>query len=447
MSATARGAAYDVRDLGRADEGRRRTEWAERSMHVLRILRERFSRERPLAGRRLSACLHVTTETANLAVTLKAGGADVALCASNPLSTQDDVAAHLVRDHGIKVFAIKGEDHATYYEHIRAALAHRPDITMDDGADLVGALHMIALNRLDDLEPPVRRWVETLAAVDRKSLVSGVLGSTEETTTGVIRLRAMAKDGVLQFPVIAVNDSDTKHLFDNRYGTGQSTLDGIMRATNLLLAGSTVVVAGYGWCGRGFALRVRGAGANVLVTEIDPLKALEAQMDGYRVVPMAEAARVGDLFVTLTGNVNVIRLEHMRAMKEGAVLANSGHFNVEIDLAGLKGAATGPTAVREFVDEWRLDGKRLFVLADGRLINLAAAEGHPASVMDMSFANQALAAEFVVQRGAMLAKDVHRIPAELDREIARLKLQAMGVTIDTLTPEQQKYLASWDLGT
>ncbi|PYO63063.1 MAG: adenosylhomocysteinase [Gemmatimonadetes bacterium] len=447
MSATARGAAYDVRDLGRADEGRRRTEWAERSMPVLRILRERFSRERPLAGRRLSACLHVTTETANLAVTLKAGGADVALCASNPLSTQDDVAAHLVRDHGIKVFAIKGEDHATYYEHIRAALAHRPDITMDDGADLVGALHMIALNRLDDLEPPVRRWVETLAAVDRKSLVSGVLGSTEETTTGVIRLRAMAKDGVLQFPVIAVNDSDTKHLFDNRYGTGQSTLDGIMRATNLLLAGSTVVVAGYGWCGRGFALRVRGAGANVLVTEIDPLKALEAQMDGYRVVPMAEAARVGDLFVTLTGNVNVIRLEHMRAMKEGAVLANSGHFNVEIDLAGLKGAATGPTAVREFVDEWRLDGKRLFVLADGRLINLAAAEGHPASVMDMSFANQALAAEFVVQRGAMLAKDVHRIPAELDREIARLKLQAMGVTIDTLTPEQQKYLASWDLGT
>ena len=447
MSTTARGAAYDVRDLGRADEGRRRTEWAERSMPVLRILRERFSRERPLAGRRLSACLHVTTETANLAVTLKAGGADVALCASNPLSTQDDVAAHLVRDHGIKVFAIKGEDHATYYEHIRAALAHRPDITMDDGADLVGALHMIALNRLDDLEPPVRRWVETLAAVDRKSLVSGVLGSTEETTTGVIRLRAMAKDGVLQFPVIAVNDSDTKHLFDNRYGTGQSTLDGIMRATNLLLAGSTVVVAGYGWCGRGFALRVRGAGANVLVTEIDPLKALEAQMDGYRVVPMAEAARVGDLFVTLTGNVNVIRLEHMRAMKEGAVLANSGHFNVEIDLAGLKGAATGPTAVREFVDEWRLDGKRLFVLADGRLINLAAAEGHPASVMDMSFANQALAAEFVVQRGAMLAKDVHRIPAELDREIARLKLQAMGVTIDTLTPEQQKYLASWDLGT
>jgi adenosylhomocysteinase len=447
MTTTAQGTAHDVKDLSLADEGRRRTEWAERSMPVLRQLRERFARERPLAGKRLSACLHVTTETANLAVTLKAGGADVALCASNPLSTQDDVAAHLVRDLGIKVFAIKGEDHATYYEHIRAALAHRPDITMDDGADLVSALHMVALNRLDDLAPPVRRWVETLSAAERHSLVSGVLGSTEETTTGVIRLKAMAKDGVLQFPVVAVNDSDTKHLFDNRYGTGQSTLDGIMRATNLLLAGSTVVVAGYGWCGRGFAMRARGMGANVVVTEIDPLKALEAQMDGYRVAPMAEAARVGDIFVTLTGNVNVIRLEHMRAMKDGAVLANSGHFNVEIDLAALKHAATGPTAAREFVDEWRLDGKRIFVLADGRLINLAAAEGHPASVMDMSFANQALAAEFVVQRGKTLAKDVHRIPAELDREIARLKLQAMGVKIDTLTPEQQKYLASWDLGT
>ena len=447
MSTTAPGAAHDVKDLALADEGRRRTEWAERSMPVLRQLRARFGRERPLAGKRVAACLHVTTETANLAVTLQAGGADVALCASNPLSTQDDVAAHLVRDHGVKVFAIRGEDHATYYEHLRAALAHRPDVTMDDGADLVGALHMIALNRLDDLEPPVRRWVETLTTAERKALVSGVLGSTEETTTGVIRLKAMAKDGVLQFPVIAVNDSDTKHLFDNRYGTGQSTLDGILRATNLLVAGSTVVVAGYGWCGRGFALRVRGAGANVIVTEIDPLKALEAQMDGYRVLPMAEAALVGDVFVTLTGNVNVIRVEHMRTMKDGAVLANSGHFNVEIDLAGLQAAATGPIAVRELVNEWRLGDKRVFVLADGRLINLAAAEGHPASVMDMSFANQALAAEFVVQRGAMLARDVHRIPGELDREIARLKLQAMGVSIDTLTPEQQKYLASWDLGT
>ncbi|MGH7531066.1 MAG: adenosylhomocysteinase [Gemmatimonadales bacterium] len=437
----------DIRDVRLADEGRRRTEWAERFMPVLRQLRERFARERPLAGKRLAACLHVTTETANLVIALKAGGADVALCASNPLSTQDDVAAHLVRDHGVKVFAIKGEEHATYYEHIRAALAHRPDVTMDDGADLVGALHMIALNRLDDLAPPVRKWVETLSAAERKTLVTGVAGSTEETTTGVIRLKAMAQDGVLQFPVIAVNDSETKHLFDNRYGTGQSTLDGILRATNLLLAGSTVVVAGYGWCGRGFAMRARGAGANVIVTEIDPLKALEAQMDGYRVMSMAAAAPLGDVFVTLTGNVEVIRVEHMRAMKDGAILANSGHFNVEIDLAGLKAAARGPVAAREFVEEWQLDGKKLFVLADGRLINLAAAEGHPASVMDMSFANQALAAEYVVRHGAGLSKNVHRIPAELDREIARLKLETMGVAIDALTPAQRKYLASWDLGT
>jgi adenosylhomocysteinase len=447
MTSTARSADHDIKDVRLADEGRRRTEWAERSMPVLRQLRERFAKQKPLAGKRLSACLHVTTETANLAVTLQAGGADVALCASNPLSTQDDVAAHLVRDHGIKVFAIKGEDHQTYYEHLRAALAHRPDVTMDDGADLVSALHMIALNRLDDLEPPVRKWVEGLSAAERKALVSGVIGSTEETTTGVIRLKAMARDKVLQFPVIAVNDSQTKHLFDNRYGTGQSTLDGILRATNLLMAGSTVVVVGYGWCGRGFALRARGAGANVLVTEIDPLKALEAQMEGYRVVPMAEAARVGDLFVTLTGNIHVIRLEHMRAMKDGAVIANSGHFNVEIDLDGLKKAAQGPTRVREFVDQWRLDSKSVFVLADGRLINLAAAEGHPASVMDMSFANQALAAEYVLANARTLGKDVHRIPRELDREIARLKLQAMGTAIDTLTLEQQKYLASWDAGT
>ena len=446
-TATRANVTNDIKDIRLAEEGRRRTEWAERAMPVLRQLRERFTRERPLAGKRLAACLHVTTETANLAVTLQAGGADVTLCASNPLSTQDDVAAHLVKDHGIKVFAIKGEDHATYYDHIRAALEHRPDITMDDGADLVGALHMIALNRLDDLAPPVRKWVETLSAADRKAVVSAVIGSTEETTTGVIRLKAMAKDGVLQFPVIAVNDSQTKHLFDNRYGTGQSTLDGIIRATNLLIAGSTVVVAGYGWCGRGFALRARGAGANVLVTEIDPMKALEAQMDGYRVVPMDVAAPLGDLFVTLTGNVEVIRVEHMRAMKDGAILANSGHFNVEIDLDGLKQAGAGPKPVREFVEEWQLGAKRLFVLADGRLINLAAAEGHPASVMDMSFANQALAAEYVVQNARTLTKDVHRIPAELDAEIARLKLQAMGVAIDTLTPAQRKYLASWDMGT
>src|SRR5213595_1876175 len=339
----------------------------------------------------MSACLHVTCETANLARAIQAGGADLCLIASNPLSTQDDVAASLVHDFGIGVCAIHGEDTDTYYKHVALALDHEPVITMDDGADLVSSMVFIALDRLDDVHAQVRQWASKLSPAARKNRFDNVIGSMEETTTGVIRLRAMEKDGVLKFPVIAVNDTDTKHMFDNRYGTGQSTLDGIMRATNLLLAGSTVVVAGYGWCGRGFALRARGAGANVVVTEIDPLKALEAQMDGYRVVPMAEAARVGDVFVTLTGNLHVIRVEHMRAMKDGAILANSGHFNVEIDLDGLKRAAQGPTAVRELVDEWRLDGKRLFVLADGRLINLAAAEGHPASVMDMSFANQALA--------------------------------------------------------
>ncbi len=441
------GAGYDVRDLSLADGGRRRVEWAERSMPVLRLIRERFAKEQPLKGRRLSACLHVTTETANLAITLKAGGADVALCASNPLSTQDDAAAYLVREHGIAVYAIKGEDHETYYDHIRAALAHRPDVTMDDGADLVGSLHMIALNRMDDLAPPVRRWVESLSTDQRAALVSGVLGSTEETTTGVIRLKAMAKDGVLQFPVIAVNDSETKHLFDNRYGTGQSTVDGIVRATNILLAGSTVVVAGYGWCGRGVASRLRGAGANVIVTEVNAVKALEALMDGFRVMPMAEAAPLGDVFVTLTGDVNVIRVEHMRRMKDGAVVCNSGHFNVEIDLEGLKRAASGPKPARPFVDEWQLDGKRVFVLAEGRLINLAAAEGHPASVMDMSFANQALGAEYLVRNARRLSRDVHRVPDELDQEIARLKLAGVAVAIDELTEEQRHYLASWDLGT
>ena len=371
----------------------------------------------------------------------------MALCASNPLSTQDDVAAHLVRDHGIKVFAIRGEDNESYYRHIQAALAHQPDITMDDGADVVGALHMIALGRLDDLAPPVRRWVESLAAPERKKLLGKVIGSTEETTTGVIRLRAMAEQKVLQFPVIAVNDSQTKHLFDNRYGTGQSTVDGILRATNLLLAGSTVVVAGYGWCGRGFAMRARGLGARVIVTEINPLPALEAQMDGYWVMPMAEAAKVGDVFVTLTGNSQVIRVEHMRAMKDGAVIANSGHFNVEIDLDGLARVAQGPRPVRQFVDEWVLDGKRVFVLGEGRLINLAAAEGHPASVMDMSFANQALAAEHLARTGRSLSTAVHRLPEEIDQQVASIKLAAMGVRIDELTPEQRKYLASWDAGT
>ena len=440
-------AKYDIRDIALANEGKRRTEWAERSMPVLRQIRGRFAKEQPLKGRRLSACLHVTTETANLMITLRAAGAEIALCASNPLSTQDDVAAHLVRDHGVHVYAIKGEDHETYYTHIAQALAFRPDMTQDDGADLVGALHMIALNRLDDLAPPVRRWVETLSAEERRELVGTVKGSTEETTTGVIRLKAMAKEGVLQFPIVAVNDSNTKHMFDNRYGTGQSTLDGIIRATNMLLAGSTVIVAGYGWCGRGFAMRARGAGAHVIVTEVDPLPALEARMDGFEVRPMAEAAPIGDLFVTLTGNLHVIRPEHFQAMKDGAIVCNSGHFNVELDLEGLDRIATEHRAVRAMVEEYVVKGKRIMVLGEGRLINLAAAEGHPASVMDMSFANQALAAELLAKQGATMTKAVHRLPAAVDQEIARLKLQSMGVAIDTLTSEQVEYLASWDAGT
>jgi adenosylhomocysteinase len=440
-------AKYDIKDIALADEGKRRTEWAERSMPVLRQIRARFAKEQPLKGRKLSACLHVTTETANLMITLRAAGAEIALCASNPLSTQDDVAAHLVRDHGVHVYAIKGENHETYYTHIAQALAFRPDMTQDDGADLVGALHMIALNRLDDLAPPVRRWVETLSAEERRSLVANVKGSTEETTTGVIRLKAMAKEGVLQFPIVAVNDSSTKHMFDNRYGTGQSTLDGIVRATNMLLAGSTVVVAGYGWCGRGFAMRARGAGAHVIVTEVDPLPALEARMDGFEILPMAEAAPIGDLFVTLTGNIHVIRAEHFQAMKDGAIVCNSGHFNVELDLDSLGRIASERRAVRAMVEEYVVKGKRIMVLGEGRLINLAAAEGHPASVMDMSFANQALAAELLANEGATLTKAVHRLPAAVDQEIARLKLQSMGVAIDTLTSEQAEYLASWDAGT
>jgi adenosylhomocysteinase len=440
-------AKYDVKDLALADEGKRRTEWAERSMPVLRQIRARFAKEQPLKGVKLSACLHVTTETANLMITLRAAGAEIALCASNPLSTQDDVAAHLVRDHGVRVFAIKGEDHKTYYTHIAQALAFGPGMTQDDGADLVGALHMIALNRLDDLAPPIRQWVESMSQSERKALVSAVRGSTEETTTGVIRLKAMAKEGILQFPIIAVNDSNTKHMFDNRYGTGQSTLDGVVRATNLLLAGSTVVVAGYGWCGRGVASRARGAGAHVIVTEIDPLPALEARMDGFEVMTMAEAAPVGDLFITLTGNLHVIRPEHFSAMKDGAIVCNSGHFNVELDLEGLAGIATARRYVREMVEEFVVKGRRIMVLGEGRLINLAAAEGHPASVMDMSFANQALAAEVLAKESGKMTKAVHRLPIAVDQEIARLKLQAMGVSIDTLTPEQVKYLASWDAGT
>ena len=440
-------AKYDIKDLNLADEGKRRTEWSERSMPVLRQIRARFAKEQPLKGLKLSACLHVTTETANLMITLRAAGAEIALCASNPLSTQDDVAAHLVRDHGVHVYAIKGEDHQTYYTHIAQALAFGPQMTQDDGADLVGALHMIALNRLDDLAPPIRSWVEDLPQAGRKALVAAVRGSTEETTTGVIRLKAMAKEGILQFPIIAVNDSNTKHMFDNRYGTGQSTLDGVIRATNLLLAGSTVVVAGYGWCGRGVASRARGAGAHVIVTEIDPLPALEARMDGFEVRAMADAAPVGDLFITLTGNIHVIRPEHFSAMKDGAIVCNSGHFNVELDLEGLAKISSARRAVREMVEEFTVKGRRIMVLGEGRLINLAAAEGHPASVMDMSFANQALAAEVLAKDAGKMSKSVHRLPPAVDQEIARLKLQAMGIAIATLTAEQVQYLASWDAGT
>jgi adenosylhomocysteinase len=447
MSAPTVIAKYDVKDLALADEGKRRSEWAERSMPVLRQIRARFAREQPLKGQKLSACLHVTTETANLMSALRAAGAEIALCASNPLSTQDDVAAHLVRDLGVHVYAIKGEDNDTYYGHIAAALAFGPDMTQDDGADLVGSLHMIALNRLDDLARPIRKWVEGLTQAERKALVANVRGSTEETTTGVIRLKAMAKEGILQFPIVAVNDSNTKHMFDNRYGTGQSTLDGIIRATNILLAGSTIVVAGYGWCGRGVASRARGAGAHVIVTEVDPLPALEARMDGFQVMPMADAAPLGDLFVTLTGNLHVVRPEHFAKMKDGAIVANSGHFNVELDLDGLARISSERREVRQMVEEYTVKGKRIMVLGEGRLINLAAAEGHPASVMDMSFANQALAAELIAKEWKTLAKAVHRLPVAVDQEIARLKLQSMGIAIDTLTPEQVEYLASWDAGT
>ncbi|MBI1864727.1 MAG: adenosylhomocysteinase, partial [Nitrospirae bacterium] len=406
-------------------KGKLRIEWANQNMPVLNIIRARFEKEKPLAGIRLSACLHVTTETASLVQTLKAGGADVILCASNPLSTQDDVAASLAKNDRIPVFAIKGEDNATYYKHIQAALDQKPHITMDDGADLVSTLHK-----------------------ERTSLIPYILGGTEETTTGVIRLRSMAERGVLKFPVIAVNDAMTKHFFDNRYGTGQSTIDGILRATNRLLAGTTFVVCGYGWCGRGVAMRAHGMGANVVIVEVDPLRALEAVMDGYRVMPIAQAARIGDFFVTVTGDVNVIRKEHFGAMKDGAIVANTGHFNVELDLSGLKSLTKRRREIREFVTEHQLkNGRRVNVLADGRLVNLAAGEGHPASVMDMSFANQALAGEYVTKKGKRLGKQVHPVPEAIDREIARLKLNAMGIEIDKLTPEQKRYLASWEEGT
>ena len=439
---------YDIHDINLAPKGRLRIEWAGMSAPVLATIRERFSQEKPLQGLRVSACLHITTETGLLLRTLKAGGASVAACASNPLSTQDDVAAALVADDEIPVFAIKGEDHATYYDHILSALKHRPHLTMDDGADLVSALHFIALEKWDELDPGVAAWARELSKEERGELLQGVLGGTEETTTGVIRLRSMERDGVLQFPIISVNDADTKHLFDNRYGTGQSTVDGILRATNRLLAGSTFVVSGYGWCGRGVAMRAKGHGAHVVICEVEPLRALEAVMDGYPVMPIAEAAPVGDFFCTLTGDINVIRKEHFLAMKDGAIVANSGHFDVELDLPGLKEAATARREIRPFVEEFTLeDGRRVYVLGEGRLINLAAAEGHPSSVMDMSFANQALSAEHMAAHHESLKKQVYPVPKEIDREIARLKLASMGVFIDRLTPEQEKYLSSWEMGT
>jgi adenosylhomocysteinase len=439
---------YDIKDINLAEKGRLRIEWAGISMPVLKQIRERFSREKPLKGLRLSACLHVTTETAGLVKTLKAGGADVVLCASNPLSTQDDVAASLVSDDKIPVFAIKGEDHKTYYSHILSALKHKPHLTMDDGADLVSSLHFIALKRWDDLEPSVSKWARALTEKERKAFVSNVLGGTEETTTGVIRLRSMEKAGVLKFPIVSVNDADTKHLFDNRYGTGQSTVDGIIRATNRLLAGGIFVVSGYGWCGRGVAVRAKGHGAHVIVCEVDPLRALEAVMDGFHVMPMAKAAPIGDFFCTLTGDINVIRREHFLVMKDGAIVANSGHFDVELDLPGLSKISRKGRYVRDFVEEATLkNGRRIYILAEGRLINLAAAEGHPSSVMDMSFANQALSAEYMAKEHSRMEKKVYPVPKEIDKEIARLKLQSMGIEIDSLTPEQENYLSSWHMGT
>lgn len=439
---------YDVKDLGLADLGDRRITWAEQSMPVLRQIKERFEKEKPLKGWRVSACLHVTTETANLMITLKAGGADVALCASNPLSTQDDVAASLVKHHEIPVFAIKGENEDTYYDHIVSAMKHSPHITMDDGADLVSSFLFMQLGRSGEMHHVAKSYVDSLSRDEQQKLIDTLVAGTEETTTGVIRLRAMEKDGVLAFPVIAINDADTKHFFDNRYGTGQSTIDGIIRATNRLLAGTTFVVCGYGWCGKGLAMRARGMGANVIVTEVDPLAGLEAVMDGFRVMPIEEAAKLGDFFCTVTGNAHVIRLEHFESMKDGAIVSNSGHFNIELDLEALEEAAREKREARDFVMEYTLkSGKRVNVLGEGRLVNLASAEGHPSSVMDMSFANQALGAEYVIKNVDTLEKKVYKVPHEIDAEVARIKLEAMGVKIDKLTEYQQKYLASWEIGT
>ena len=422
MTTSTRG---DVRDISLAPRGKDRIEWAAKDMPVLRLIRERFLKDQPLKGVRMSGCLHITTETANLAITLKAGGADLVLCASNPLSTQDDVAAALVSEYGIPTFAIKGEDEKVYYDHINAVLNHQPNMTMDDGCDLVSTLH-----------------------TKRTDLIPNIIGGMEETTTGVIRLNSMQKQGVLKFPVLAVNDSDTKHMFDNRYGTGQSSLDAIIRATNILLAGRTVVVFGYGWCGRGVASRAHGLGANIVVCEVDPTRALEAVMDGYRVMPGVEAAKIGDVLLTVTGDINVLDRVHLENAKDGVIIANSGHFNDEINIPVLEQLATSKRRVRDFVDEYTYaDGRHVHLLAEGRLVNLSAAEGHPASVMDMSFANQALGAEYMLQHAKELEPKVYTLPADLDKEIARLKLQAMGIQIDTLTPEQEAYLSSWESGT
>ncbi|MFH1486057.1 MAG: adenosylhomocysteinase [Chloroflexota bacterium] len=415
----------DVKDFSLAPEGALRTEWASREMPVLSLIREKFEKEKPLKGVRMSACLHITTETANLAMTLKAGGADLVLCASNPLSTQDDVAAFLAKELVIPTYAIKGKDDKTYYKHIKAAIAHKPQLTMDDGADLVASLHK-----------------------EHTDMIPNVIGGSEETTTGVIRLRSMAADGALKYPIIAVNEADTKHFFDNRYGTGQSTMDGITRATNILWAGKRVVVCGYGWCGRGVAMRAKGHGAHVIVTEVDPIRALEAMMDGYQVMPLLEAARVGDVFITVTGDINVLDKHHFQVMKDGAILANSGHFNVEINIPALEKMSKSKRRIRTFVDEYTMkDERHLFLLGEGRLINLAAAEGHPASVMDMSFANQALCAKYIVKRNKRLKPGVYPVPREIDQEIGRLKLLSVGITIDTLTAEQRRYLESWEEGT
>jgi adenosylhomocysteinase len=444
---------HDIANIALAEQGKKRILWADQDMPVLAKIRERWETEKPLKGLRMAACLHVTAETANLTRTLKAGGADLLLVASNPLSTQDDVAASLVKDFGIGVAAIHGEKPSTYYKHITMALDHRPHVTMDDGCDLVTAMTFIALDRLDKFDPEkqktVRDWAEQFTPEQRKSLFNDLIGSMEETTTGVIRLKAMAKEGVLKFPVIAVNDAETKHFFDNRYGTGQSTIDGIIRATNTLLAGRKVVVAGYGWCGKGVSLRARGLGAQVIVTEVSPIRALEASMDGFAVMPMAEAAKIGDVFITVTGNKHIIRREHFLAMKDGAMVCNSGHFDIEIDLVALnKETVQYNPEVRNNVEEFRLtNGKRIYVIGGGRLVNLAAAEGHPASVMDMSFATQALATEYCVKNKGKLPIGVHDVPREIEEFVASTKLASMGITIDEMTPEQVKYSNDWQHGT